>query len=65
MKSVLKAPGTKLLRLKCDELLSSFAFNFNMRRYNVRDIARALAVYGAAFAVGAAGMCSPRHQTFL
>jgi len=31
---VLKAPGTKRLKLKYDELLSSFAFNFNSRRYN-------------------------------
>jgi len=30
----LKAPGTKRLNLKCDELLSSFAFEFNLRRYN-------------------------------
>jgi len=30
-----KPPGTKHLILKCDELLSSFAFDFNFRRYNV------------------------------
>jgi len=29
----LKAPGTKRLKLTRDELLSSFAFKFNMRRY--------------------------------
>ena len=29
----LKAPGTKRLKLKCDELLSSFASNINLRRY--------------------------------
>jgi len=29
----LKAPGTKRLQLKCDELLSKFAFNLNWRRY--------------------------------
>ena len=33
MKSKLKAPGTKRLRLKYDGPLSSFAFNFNLRRY--------------------------------
>ena len=33
MKSMLKAPGTKRLKLNCDELLSSFAFKFNLRRY--------------------------------
>ena len=29
----LKVPGTKRLKLKYDNLLSSFAFNFNLRRY--------------------------------
>ena len=29
----LKAPGTKRLKLKSDELLSNFAFKFNLRRY--------------------------------
>jgi len=33
MKSQLKAPGTKRLKLKYDILLSSFAFNFYWRRY--------------------------------
>jgi hypothetical protein len=33
IKPVLKAPGTKRLKLKYDVLLSSFAFNFNLRRY--------------------------------
>jgi len=33
MKPRFKAPGTKRLNLKYDELLSSFAFNFNLRRY--------------------------------
>jgi len=31
MKSVLKAPRTMLLKLRYDEPLSSFAFNFNLR----------------------------------
>ena len=30
----LKAPGAKLLTLKYDELLSSFGFNVNLRRYS-------------------------------
>jgi len=34
MKPMLKAPGTKRLKLKYDSLLSSFAINFNMRRYS-------------------------------
>ena len=33
MKPTLKAPGTKLLKLKYDEPLSIFAFKFNLRRY--------------------------------
>jgi len=33
MKPVLKAPGSKRLKPKYDEPLSSFAFNFNLRRY--------------------------------
>jgi len=35
MKPVLKAPGSMLLRLKYDGLLSNFAFKFNLRRYSV------------------------------
>ena len=33
IKPTLKPPGTKRLKLKYDELLSNFAFNFNLRRY--------------------------------
>ena len=29
---MLKPPGTKHLKLKCDILLSTFAFKFNVRR---------------------------------
>jgi hypothetical protein len=32
-KPTLKAPGTKRLTLKSDELLSNFAFKFSFRRY--------------------------------
>jgi len=35
MKPTRKAPGTKRLKLKYGKLLSSFAFKFNLRRYNV------------------------------
>jgi hypothetical protein len=38
MKFMLKAPGTKRLKLKCNKLLSTFAFNFNLRRY--REVGR-------------------------
>ena len=33
MNPVLKAPGSMLLKLRCDGPLSNFAFNFNLRRY--------------------------------
>jgi hypothetical protein len=45
MEPELKAPGANLLTLKYDELLSRFAFNFNLRLYGeeltteVRDTA--------------------------
>jgi len=35
IKHTLKAPGTKQLKLKCDEPLSNFAFGLNLRRYTV------------------------------
>ena len=31
----LKAPGSKRLKLNCDEPLSNFAFKFNLRRYSM------------------------------
>jgi len=34
MKPKLKAPATKRLKLKHDELVSGFAFNFDLLRYN-------------------------------
>ena len=33
VKPMLKAPGTKHLKLKFDKLLSSFDYKFNLRRY--------------------------------
>jgi len=33
IKPTLKAPGIKLLKLKCDDPRSNFAFTFNLRRY--------------------------------
>jgi len=35
MKPELKPPGTKLLKPKCDILLSTSAFKFNLRRHNL------------------------------
>jgi hypothetical protein len=33
IKPTLTAPGNERSKLKCDEPLSNFAFNFNLRRY--------------------------------
>jgi hypothetical protein len=38
MKTTLKAPRPKRLKLKCDVLLSNIAFKFNLRRYTVDDV---------------------------
>jgi hypothetical protein len=54
MKLTSKAPGSKLLKLKCDGPLLIFAFNFNLRRYMVaREMAskRRKTVTGAAVPV--------------
>ena len=32
---MLKPPGSKHLKLKCDIVLSTFAFKFNLRRYSM------------------------------
>ena len=45
IKPTLKSSGTKRLILECDEPLSNFAFNFNLRRYTLWMIA-ALVVTG-------------------
>jgi hypothetical protein len=42
MKSKLKAPRTKHLQLKYDNLLSNFAFEFNLRRYSWGRLKRSL-----------------------
>jgi hypothetical protein len=51
MKPKLKPPGIELLNLKCDDPLSNFAFNVNLRRYTLalppryQAVPLALAVY--------------------
>ena len=42
IKPKLNPPGTKRLKLKCDVLLSTFAFKFNSRRYTPDDFIDAL-----------------------
>jgi len=56
IKPTLKAPGIKLLKLNCDKQLSSFAFKFNLRRYNkVTSFVREGAECGALTVHPAAG----------
>jgi len=52
MKPALKAPGTNRLRLMCDILLSTFAFNFNLRRFSEGDWADLVNITAAAAMFG-------------
>jgi hypothetical protein len=38
IKPTVKAPGSERLKLKCDELLSNFAFNINLHHYEKEKI---------------------------
>ena len=38
IRPTLKAPRTKRLKLNCGEPLSNYAFNFNLRRYNLAGL---------------------------
>jgi hypothetical protein len=56
MKPKLKPPGTKRLKVKCDILMSTSAFKFNLRRYNEEEEEELLAVAACGdIAVSAAG----------
>jgi len=50
MKPMLKAPGTKHLKLNFEHLLSSFALIFNLRRYGMGK-----SVFSRAFVRAVAG----------
>jgi hypothetical protein len=52
IKPKLRPPGTKLLKLKCDILLSTSAFRFNLRRYRVGSGAGSAAQSANADTVG-------------
>jgi len=55
-----KPPATKRLKLKCDVLLSTSAFKFNMRRYTMAvsdEAAAAEAAEEAAAAEAEVGRC--------
>jgi hypothetical protein len=71
IKPELKPPGIKLLKQKCDTLLSKFAFKFNLHRYSMAaalDVSGAMAA-GAAdgsadqgvYQAGPAHSCRTRH----
>jgi len=54
IKPTLKAPETKRLKLTYDTLLSNFAFNFKLRRYNE---GKALHYYTESHRVYPVGSC--------
>jgi len=47
MKVMLKAPGTKRLKLQYDKVLSRCAFKFSLRRYNEAGLAAAAVKYAS------------------
>jgi hypothetical protein len=51
---MLKPPGTKHLKLKCDILLTTFAFNSNLHRYT---LAGGGGTGAAGFQDGVVGWC--------
>jgi hypothetical protein len=60
MKPKLRPPGTKRLKLRFDEPLSSFGFRFNLRRHMKGIVARMLPEYAAqipVFAGDVVGRC--------
>jgi len=61
MKPKLKPPGTKRLKLKYDELHSSFAFKFNLRRYSTAtQFKKSTAGFAKQDMPSYAGTASPR-----
>jgi hypothetical protein len=56
MNPTMTAPGTKRLKLACDEPLSNFAFKFSLRRYSMEHtMKRALsAIFVTSFTTAAA-----------
>ena len=74
IRPTLKAPGTKRFKLDCDELLSTFALKFNLRRYSQETILNLLLrnylhynLYDQAeklrSKVEPGRCCPPRHYT--
>ena len=59
---MLKAPSTKRLILKCDQLLSSFAFKLNLRRYTLELSMLAEALMEMDAGARPASYCPSRHR---
>ena len=62
IKPVVKAPRSERLKLKCDDLLSRFAFRFNLRRYSLAEVEWRLvlnekALHGAEVRARMVGRC--------
>ena len=57
IKPTLKAPGPKRLKLKCDVLLSTFAFKFHLRRYIEELVACIKQIMSASAASTEVGRC--------
>jgi hypothetical protein len=62
---MLKPPGTKHWKLKCDELLSSFAFKFNLRRCNKAIREQKMALELAIAKKAGAGRYRPPSSTHM
>jgi hypothetical protein len=60
IKPTLTAPGTKRLKLECDEPLSNFAFNFKLRRYTT-GFDRWKKIYGETDDVNKTGAYTRPH----
>ena len=62
IKPTLKAPGTTLFKLKCDEPFSNFGFRFNLRRYSkVRRNQHVEIVPLSTGCLGACTYCKTKH----
>jgi len=62
MKPTLTAPGSERLKLKCDDPLSNFGFNFNLRCYIQEDFKTMIAA-AASSALGKAVQVDPIKPT--
>jgi hypothetical protein len=63
IKPTLKPPGTKRLSLKCAELLSISAFEFNLRRYTTVVPSEPPDMRAAAFAAATAAVTATGTAT--